>query len=258
MTNPMTQANRDAWNALAKTHFENYHVNKLRAGEPLLHELIQTEVGDVRGKSLIHLLCHIGTDTLSWKLLGAEVTGVDISPEAIKYARVLAEQLGVPATFILSDVMELAGKITTTYDIVFASIGVLCWIPDIDRFAGLVRRLLKPGGFFYILDGHPFRNVLDENDPGGLVVKNNYFNNGPWEYQNFGDYVVKDLKFPSKSYEWTWRLGQVVTAFCSAGLRVAFLHEFPQYFYGGYTGYDEDTERRQLYPCTFSLKAIAD
>jgi len=83
--NTMTKANSKAWNTVAKTHYENYHVDKLLAGEPLLHELIQAEVGDVRGKSLIYLLCHIGTDTLSWGLLGAQVTGVDISPESIKY-----------------------------------------------------------------------------------------------------------------------------------------------------------------------------
>lgn len=258
MANPMTQANRDGWSAVAKIHYETYHVDRLLAGEPLLDDVIRSEVGDVQGKSLIHLLCHIGTDTLSWKLLGADVTGVDISPEAIKHARALAERLGVQATFIEADVMELADKITTTYDIVFASIGVLCWIPNIDRFAQLVRQLLKPGGFFYILDGHPFRSALEKNDRGELVAKNNYFHNGPWEYPNFGDYIVADWKYPAKSYEWTWRLGQVVTALCDARLRLAFLHEFPHYFYGGYTGYDEDTETRQLYPCTFSLKAIAE
>ncbi len=142
--NSMTSANGKAWDAVAKAHYENYHVEKLLAGEPLLNELVKAEVGDVRGKSLIHLLCHIGTDTLSWGLLGAQVTGVDISEEALQYARKLAGQTGIEATFIQSDVMELPGKTQAAYDIVYASIGVLYWIPDIDRFAVIVRQSLKP------------------------------------------------------------------------------------------------------------------
>lgn len=169
--NPKTQANREAWNAVAKTHYENYHIEKLLAGEPMLSELIKSEVGDVHGKSLIHLLCHIGTDTLSWRLLGAQVTGVDISPEAIQYAQKLASQTGLDATFIITDVMELMGQLEPAYDIVFASTGVLCWIPDIDRFAVTVRQLLKPGGFFYLHDGHPFRDILEETEQGETVVK---------------------------------------------------------------------------------------
>lgn len=77
--NMMTQANKKGWDGLAKTHYRNYHIDTLVAGTPLLNELIRKEVGDVKGKSLVHLLCHIGTDTLSWALLGAKVTGIDIS-----------------------------------------------------------------------------------------------------------------------------------------------------------------------------------
>ncbi len=255
----MTSANGKAWDAVAKAHYENYHVEKLLAGEPLLNEVVKSEVGDVHGKSLIHLLCHIGTDTLSWGLLGAQVTGVDISAEALKYARKLASQTGIEATFIQSDVMELPGKIQATYDIVYASIGVLCWIPDIDRFAAIVRQLLKPGGFFYLLDGHPFRYLmLEETEQGEVIIKNDYFRTDVWDYDNFTDYVIKELDVPTKSYEWGWTLGRVVTAFCQAGMRIEFLHEFPQDFYGGYTGYSEVIDQRKTYPCTFSLKAVAE
>ncbi len=252
---PKTRANSQAWDAVAKTHYENYHVEKLREGEPLLSELIRSEVGDVRGKSLVHLLCHIGTDTLSWGLLGAEVTGVDISPESIKYARKLADQLDVEATFVVSDVMEVAGKLARTYDVAFASTGVLCWIPDIEKFAATVRQLLKPGGFFYLHDGHPFRDVFKRTEDGQLIVTYDYFSRSTWEFETFVDYTEKDKKIPVKSYEWSWTLGDVVTAFCRAGMRIEFLHEFPQYFYSGYTGYDVEENKRELYPCTFSLKA---
>jgi 2-polyprenyl-3-methyl-5-hydroxy-6-metoxy-1,4-benzoquinol methylase len=253
-----TQANREAWNLLAKTHSESYHIGKLLAGEPLLNDLIRGEVGDVRGKSLIHLLCHIGTDTLSWGLLGAQVTGVDISPEAIQYARQLALQSGIDASFITSDVMDLLDQPPGTYDIVFSSTGVLCWIPDIDRFAATVRKLLKPGGFFYLNDGHPFRIILELNEQGLATVKNDYFHRGAYEYDSFTDYSVQNLVIPARSYEWDWTIGDIVTAFCQNGMRIAFLHEFPQFYYGGYPGYDVEIDKPEIYPCTFSLKAIAE
>ena len=253
----MTHANRQVCDAVARTHYETYHLEKLLAGEPLLCDLIRAEVGEVRGKSLLHLLCHIGTDTLSWGLLGAEVTGVDISPESIQVAQRIAAEMRQEATFITADVMELPPQLTTRYDIVFASTGVLCWIPDIEKFAATVRLLLKPGGFFYLHDGHPFRNMLEQMD-GLMVIKNDYFHKGALEYETFSDYTTPNLEITAKSYEWDWTLGDIVTAFSQPGLRIAFLHEFPQYFYSGYTGYDVEMHERELYPCTFSLKVLAE
>jgi 2-polyprenyl-3-methyl-5-hydroxy-6-metoxy-1,4-benzoquinol methylase len=164
LLNEMTQANKRGWDGLAATHYQKYHIEKLLQGTPLLNEIIQKEVGDVQGKSLVHLLCHIGTDTLSWALLGAQVSGIDISPESLKYARLLANQMGIDANFIEADVMEVIEKVHEKFDIVFASTGVLCWIPNIQRFAQTVRHLLKEGSFFYLHDGHPFRHVLNAED----------------------------------------------------------------------------------------------
>jgi SAM-dependent methyltransferase len=256
--NKMTQANKQAWDGLAETHYKNYHVDKLIAGTPLLNELIQKEVGDVQGKSLVHLLCHIGTDTLSWALLGARVTGTDISPESLKYARKLAKRMGIGADFIEADILEVREKVKEKFDIVFSSTGVLCWLPDIRRYAQTVRGLLHDGGFFYIFDGHPFRSVLI--DAAGTMstntIQGDYFRKEVWKYEEMGDYTDPELLIPVNSYEWNWTLGEVVTAFCDAGMRIVFLHEFPLYFYNGYTPYDVENEKVELYPCTFSLKAV--
>lgn len=257
--NKMTQSNKKGWDKLARTHFKKYHIEKLLAGTPLLNDLIRSEVGNVRGKSLVHLLCHIGTDTLSWALLGAQVTGIDISPESLKYARLLADQMDIDASFIESDIMDVIEKVDQKFDIVFSSTGVLCWIPDIRRYAQTVRYLLKEGGFFYLHDGHPFRHVMNAEDgttsPNQIV--GNYFRKQVWEYENLGDYTDPNLLIPEKSYEWDWTLGELVSALCDAGLRIDFLHEYPQYFYSGYTPFDVEDNKVELYPCTFSIKASA-
>lgn len=252
-----TQANKQGWDALADIHFKNYDIERLLSGEPLLNEVIRQEVGGVQGKSLVHLLCHIGTDTLSWALLGAKVTGVDISPKSLYYARQLADRMGIQADFIESDVMDVIDNVDQKFDIVFCSTGVLCWIPDIERFAQTVRHLLKPGGFFFIHDGHPFRNVMldEEGEFQFGEIVGDYFRKQVLSFDGIGDYTDPEFLAPTPSFEWVWTLGEVVTAFCKAGLRIDFLHEYPQYFYGGYTPYDVEDNKLELYPCTFSLKA---
>jgi SAM-dependent methyltransferase len=254
-----TQSNKQGWDGLAATHYQNYHIDKLLSRTPLLNNLIRSEVGDVTGKSLVHLLCHIGTDTLSWALLGAQVTGIDISPRSLKYARLLARQMGIDAQFIEADIMQVMDKVDQKFDIVFSSTGVLCWLPDIQRYAHTVRHLLKDDGFFYIFDGHPFRAVLYD-EAGGTspdTIVGDYFRRDFWQYDHMGDYTDPELLVPVKSYEWHWTMGDIISAFCDAGMRIVFLHEFPQYFYNGYTPYDVQNDRVELYPCTFSLKAMA-
>jgi SAM-dependent methyltransferase len=256
--NRMTQANKKGWDGLAGTHYRNYDIDRLIAGTPLLNELIRKEVGDVNGKSLAHLLCHIGSDTLSWSLLGARVTGFDISSESLIYARELAQRMGIEAEFIEADIMEVKDKVDSKFDIVCSSTGVLCWLPDIQRYAQTVRQLLRDDGFFYIFDGHPFRNVLlDESgeQAGTNTIQGNYFRKEVWQYDNMGDYTDPELKIPVNSYEWNWTIGEVVTAFCDVGMRIVFLHEFPQFYYSGYTPHDVQDNKVELYPCTFSLKA---
>jgi SAM-dependent methyltransferase len=167
--------------------------------------------------------------------------------------------MGLRADFIEADIMDVMQKVHRKYDIVFSSTGVLCWLPDIGRYAATVRHLLEDDGFFYILDGHPFRSVFTDEagSAGAGTVQGNYFRKQVWQYDNMGDYTDPDLKIPHESYEWHWTIGEVVTAFCQVGMRIVFLHEFPQYFYSGYTPHDVADHEVERYPCTFSLKALA-
>jgi len=250
----MTDHNRQAWDVLADTHFKTYHIDKLLSGTSLLSEELTRGVGDVRGKTLVHLLCHIGTDTLSWALLGAKVTGVDISSVALTYARQLAARMKIEANFVQTDIMRAREVVNDKFDIVFSSTGVMCWLPSIKVYAETVRHLLKPGGVFYLHDGHPFRNMFDDDDVSkGVSI--DYFQKEPRNYPDMGDYTDPTLSIPVPAHEWDWTLGEIVTAFCEVGLRIVSLREFPQFFYAGYSAIDVVDDKVELFPCTFSLKA---
>lgn len=219
-------ANRLHWDELAKIHERPsvyYDVDAFRAGGLSLRPLEREEVGDVRGKSLLHLQCHFGLDTLSWARLGARVAGVDLSTVAIERARTLAEECGIDARFVCADIDSIE-DVGDVFDIVFTSFGTTVWLPDLDRWAKLIARSLASGGFFYIVDSHPFAYVLGE----GLRVTAPYFRRGAEHYApGGGDYAVPEAEVTTESYEWTHTLGDIVTSLARAGLRISFMHEHP-------------------------------
>src|SRR5438128_8174235 len=122
------QANRRLWDAWTDIHVRSafYDVESFRAGGDRgirIKDYELEEVGDVRGKSLLHLQCHFGLETLSWARLGARVTGADFSERAIEEARLLAREVGLPATFIRSDLYDLPQSLDAAglFDVVYTS-----------------------------------------------------------------------------------------------------------------------------------------
>ena len=159
------EANRGLWDAWTRINLrsEMYDVEAFAAGRGRdLDPIARAGPGDVRGKTLLHLQCHFGMDTIRWAKHGATVTGVDFSEEAIAAARALATRMGVPATFIHSDVYDLPARLDGRFDVVFTSHGVLCWLPDLERWAQVVARCLAPGGVFFIADTHPMLICFDD------------------------------------------------------------------------------------------------
>src|SRR5205823_6481205 len=157
------EANRKHWDELVSIHVKSafYTVDSVRQGRTSLHPLEIEELGDVRGKRLLHLQCHFGLDTLSWARLGAAVTGADFSDEAIRTARELASELQIPATFVLSNLYDLPGALDGQFDVVYTSHGVLGWLPDIAGWARVAAHFVKPGGFFYVAEIHPVAQVFE-------------------------------------------------------------------------------------------------
>jgi 2-polyprenyl-3-methyl-5-hydroxy-6-metoxy-1,4-benzoquinol methylase len=134
------RANLALWNEWTQIHAQGntYGIEDFKAGKKQLHSLELAEVGPVAGKSLLHLQCHFGLDTLSWARLGAQVTGIDFSNEAIDLARTLSRECSVPANFICCDLYDLPNHLDGAFDIVYTSYGVLTWLPNITTWAQLV------------------------------------------------------------------------------------------------------------------------
>ena len=133
------EINRRNWNERTPIHAASafYNVEGFRSGKVTLTATEMAELGDVKGKSLLHLQCHFGMDTMSWARLGAIATGVDISDTAIDLARELNEELGLNVRFIRSNIYDLPEVLDEQFDIVYTAVGVLCWLPDMKRWAEL-------------------------------------------------------------------------------------------------------------------------
>jgi SAM-dependent methyltransferase len=227
--NKYVESNRSLWNGWTRlhAHSEFYDLESFKAGRSSLKPIELAEVGDVRGKSLLHLQCHFGQDTLSWARLGATVTGVDFSDEAISLARALSAELHIPARFIQSNIYDLRAALDDRFDIVFTSYGVLSWLPDLDAWAEMIAHFLEPGGCFYIVDGHPIFGMVNGD---ATAFEFAYFHTPePVELESHGSYAASGEAegFSHPEYNWEHSLSDIINAVIRAGLRLEFVHEFP-------------------------------
>jgi SAM-dependent methyltransferase len=265
------EANRALWNEFTRIHVRSkfYDLEGFKAGRNSLHAFEIEELGDVTGKSLLHLQCHFGMDTLSWARLGARVVGVDFSDEAIELAEKLAAELDLEAQFICANVYELPRVMHGKFDIVYTSGGVLAWLPDLPRWARVIAHFLKKSGTFYFAEIHPFSQVFDD-DKGvsALRVRYPYFPPPePLDFNVEGSYADPDAHIDQKVvYEWVHSLSDVLNALIGAGMRIEFIHEFPFTIYAQYPGLMEQgsdglwrlKEDSGSIPLLFSLKASLD
>lgn len=249
------EQNRKLWNETVDIHFNHpdYRVKEFLEGATTLKPIELREVGDVTGKTLLHPFCQFGLDTFSWARRGAIITGVDISDRSIERANELKERSGIEGRFIRSDILDLPDVLDEQFDIVFQSHGTLHWLSDIPKWAEVVARYVKPGGFFYIVDLHPYADVVEEN--------RSYFDKSPQIYKNERDYTDKDYICQNESVECQFQIGEVVSSLIASGLTLEFLHEFEECCYDkekdwvkkGEYYYPPDGPA--VFPMMFSLKA---
>lgn len=223
-------SNRILWDEWAAIHAEGcwYNLDAVRSGAEKLRPYEIEEVGDVAGRSMLHLQCQIGTDSIAWARRGARVTGIDFSPVAVKLATDLAREVGADAEFVCSDVMKLTENLDGVWDIVYASRGIIGWLPDLDAWAQIISHFLTPGGFFYLTDIHPVAKVVDDSATEFRVGRPYWPRPDPIRYDVRGTYADPNAEVESTDkYLWTHSTGELITAVAKTGLRLEFFHEFP-------------------------------
>jgi SAM-dependent methyltransferase len=224
-------ANRELWNAWADLHVTSafYDVEGFKAGRDTLDTVAARDLGDVRGRRLLHLQCHFGLDTMSWARRGASVVGVDFSENAIVHARALASELGLDARFVCSEVASALEHLEPgTFDFVFTSYGAISWLPDLRPWARTIVGALKPGGTFFVADHHPTVWIFDDyaTEPSA-VYRYSYFDRQPVRDEEHGSYAAPDADYVGVAYGWQHTFEDIIGALLEVGLAITSLREYP-------------------------------
>ena len=227
--------NRKLWDAWTAIHTQGtfYDVDRFRTdpADNRIQPWEQDEVGDVAGKTLLHLQCHFGLDTLSWARLGARVTGLDFAETAIAFARELAADVGLAdaSRFVWSNIYDAPAALEgETFDVVYTSRGVLTWLPDVERWAQVAASFVKPGGTFYMHEAHPFLWTVAEEQttPNDLHLAFDYWTGDVLTFPVEGSYADPSAEVDAEwEHSWNHSLGEIVSALAGNGLQIEFLHE---------------------------------
>lgn len=217
--------NKKLWNQRTAIHKDSsfYDVGSFLLGKSSLNEIELRELGDVKGKKILHLQCHFGMDSLSLSRMGAEVTGVDLSDSAIDEARKLNGKLSLNAKFICCNVYDLKDHLREQFDIVFTSYGVIGWLPDLNKWADIISCFLTPGGDFYMVEFHPVVWMLDEDFK---EVKYYYHNQEMIVMNAQGTYTDRQADIQGKEYSWNHSLSEVINSLLSQNLQLKFFNEY--------------------------------
>jgi SAM-dependent methyltransferase len=260
------------WDERVAAHVASPDYNVERFGEDpsFLSDVVRYDVarlGDIAGLDTVHLQCHIGTDTISLARLGAHVTGLDLSAPALASARALAASTGVDATFVQAELYDAPTALGEgSFDLVFTGVGALCWLPDIDRWAGVVAALLRPGGRLHIREAHPVLWSLGDARPDGLLVLElPYFERSePVIWDEGGTYVQTDTVFSENvTHEWNHGLGEIISALHRHGMQLTMLEEHDSVPWEAFPGQMKDigggewrlSDRPERLPHSYTLQA---
>ena len=266
------EENKKSWNKRTAIHKDSvfYDLASFKKGKSSLNKIELEELGDVKDKTLLHLQCHFGMDTMSWAREGAIATGIDLSDEAIKLAKEINEELKLNAKFICANVYDLtdAEKVPPkegfrdAFDIVFTSYGTIGWLPDLDKWAEIVTHFLKPGGTFYIADFHPVLWMMDENFEH---IKYNYFNTEVITEEISGTYSDRTSPIKSIEHGWNHPFSEIITALLKHNLQIQLFNEFTYSPYKCFNNLEQGEDgmwrikgKDEKMPMMYSIKAVKE
>jgi SAM-dependent methyltransferase len=225
-------ANRANWDSRVDIHFgsEGYGVDKFMNDPTHLSQVVtfdKEKLGDVTGKRMIHLQCHIGTDTISWARLGADVTGIDLSEKSIAAAQELSRISATPARFVVSELYDAPMVVPEKFDVVYTGVGAICLLPDIEGWAQVVASFLEPGGLFYMREGHPMMWTIDWEDTERLSVTDPYFETvEPLAEVEEETYAGEGVVTSPLNYGWNHGMGETLNALLHAGFCIDAVEEY--------------------------------
>lgn len=254
--------NKETWNKKTAVHFESrfYDKHAFAKAKNSLHLYETTALSNVTGKSMLHLQCHFGQDSLSWVHKGAAVTAVDISDAAIQLATQLSKELELPARFICCNVLETSQFVTEQFDIVFTSYGTINWLPDLAPWAQMIAERLKPGGVFYMVEFHPIAWMFDYTiEP--QAMKYHYAHKEVIYEEYTGTYADVNDTMISKEYAWNHSLSEVIQSLINAGLHIELFKEHDGSPYDVFPDMLQKEDglyylKNRLYPTIFEVKAV--
>ena len=221
--------NRGLWDEMAAVHpsTDLYDVEASAAGRDDLRPWEEVELGSVDGLDLLHLQCHIGTDTIGWARRGAQVVGLDFSSTAIEAAAALSARAGISAEWVVADVYDAVEAMDgRSFDVVYTGIGALGWLPDLERWAEVVRTLLQPGGVLYLVELHPMWVALIED---GRSICQPAIDAPYTRWDDDERFSYADPSRPLEhrsSFERLHSIADVLSAVLDAGLQIELFHEF--------------------------------
>ena len=245
------EINRESWNNRTDAHLESefYDLEGFKNGNTSLNDIELDLLGDIKGKSILHLQCHFGQDSISLSRLGAEVTGVDLSYKAIQSAKKLAKETNTDTTFICSDIYDLPNHLEKEFDIVFTSYGTIGWLPDLDKWAKVVSIFLKPNGKFVFVEFHPVVWMFDDNFEN---IAYRYFNSGAIVEIESGTYADKNADITQDYVMWNHGFSEVLNSLITNVLEINSLDE---YDYSPYNCFNKTIE---IAPKKFRIEHLGD
>jgi SAM-dependent methyltransferase len=249
---PRLDDNRAMWEARVPVHVASrfYDVDGFVADPSRGPRPWEAAVlGDVTGLDLVHLQCHFGLDTLAWARVGARVAGLDFSPSAIAAATDLAARAGLAdgSRFVCADVHDaveaFAGE---RFDVVYVSLGALCWLPSAAAWAEQAAGLLRPGGRLFVHDVHPLSTALADD---GERLEHGWYEAEQLTWTDAYSYTDGGEALPeTTSHEWNHGVGEVVTALLGEGLRLDHLEEHPWTSWPRFPWLEQDGDQRWRIP----------
>ena len=243
------EKNKKSWNDKTDHHYKSafYNVDDFLKGKNSLNDIELLLLGDITGKTILHLQCHFGMDSISLGRMGAIVTGVDLSDKAIDKAIELAKQTNTKTSFICCDIYDLPDHLDKQFDMVFTSYGTIGWLPDIDKWATLVSKYLKPGGKFIFADFHPVVWMFDDNFE---KIEYKYEKSEPIIEKITGTYADRSAPIISETVSWNHSISEVLNNLIKHGLEI---HVFNEY---DYSPYDCFNKTEEFEPGKFRIKHL--